>query len=166
MTANKKKIFVSVGTHPQQFNRLLKEIDRIASSSNWSFSVQSGCSSHKMKNANQKNYWSGEEYEKMFKEAEVVVCHGGAGTIIHALKLEKPVVVVPRQKKFGEHTNNHQSEIAEAMEQEGKILVVNEIGELEETLDKALTFKPKNGSTRTRLVKRIEKFLRETEAGL
>lgn len=162
----KKKFFVSVGTHPQQFNRLLKEVDKIASSNKYKFSVQSGCSDYKMKNTVQKDYWSGEEYEKMFKEADVVVCHGGAGTIIHALELEKPVVVVSRQKEFGEHTNNHQSEIADAMEREGKVLAVKEIGELEETLAKALTFKPKKGSTRARLVKRIEEFLKETESGL
>ena len=48
--ADVKKIFASVGTHPQAFDRLLKELDRIAPKhSEWEIIAQAGNSNYKPK---------------------------------------------------------------------------------------------------------------------
>ncbi len=161
---NKVVFFVSVGTHPQQFNRLLEEADKIAArKKNWKFFAQTGHSDYKMKNAESRDFWSGSEYNKIFEKASVIVCHAGAGTIINALELGKKLVVVPRITRFGEHTDNHQQEIAEALANAKKVITVKNICELEEAMEKALKSRSALASSRKKLVKRIQSFLGEIQ---
>ena len=40
--------------------------------------------------------------------ADAVVAHAGIGTILGALELGKPTVVMPRRAALGEHRNDHQ----------------------------------------------------------
>ncbi len=155
------KIFVSVGTHPQPFDRLLKELDSLIAAGKVKAEVfaQTGNSRYKPKNFATEKFVSGTDYENSFKNADIVVSHGGAGTIINALRQGKKLVVVPRLEKFGEHTNDHQLDLAKALENEGKCLSVYEISKLGETLAKAVRFKPKVASNRNLLVARISKFI-------
>mgnify|MGYP002724790477 CR=1 FL=1 len=56
-----------------------------------------------------------DEFNRLINEAEVVVTHSGVNSIITCMNLYKPLVIVPRLHKFGEHVDNHQVEIAELM---------------------------------------------------
>lgn len=56
-------------------------------------------------------------------DADVVVCHGGTGSIITALQRGCHVIVIPREFARGEHYDDHQSEIAEAFAQRGLIQI-------------------------------------------
>lgn len=47
--------------------------------------------------------------------ARIIICHGGPGTIYQALSFGKIPWVLPRQKRFGEHLNNHQVDFAKFM---------------------------------------------------
>lgn len=58
--------------------------------------------------------------------AEIVICHGGTGSIITALQRGCHVIVIPRQFDLGEHYDDHQSEIASAFEQRGLIQVARD----------------------------------------
>ncbi|MCL2448475.1 MAG: hypothetical protein FWD17_05970 [Polyangiaceae bacterium] len=48
-------------------------------------------------------------------DADVVVVHGGSGAILDAIRAGHAPVVVPRRARFGEHVNDHQLEIVDAM---------------------------------------------------
>jgi len=48
------------------------------------------------------------EFAQYFAEARVVVAHAGMGTIISALDVGKPLVLLPRMAALGEHRNDHQ----------------------------------------------------------
>ena len=48
------------------------------------------------------------EFERHFAEARLVVAHAGMGTIISALEVGKPLVLLPRLAAMGEHRNDHQ----------------------------------------------------------
>ncbi len=78
------KIFVSVGTHPQNFNRLFEEIDRIAGKKNPEngFFGQLGNSDYVPKNFPFKKFLNQKEYLEKMHNADIVISHGGAGTII------------------------------------------------------------------------------------
>jgi len=158
-------VFVSVGTHNQQFNRLLEEIDRLVGEGLLKDSVfaQTGNSSYKPKNFPFKKFITGKKYTQEFEKAKIVVSHGGAGTIINALEKQKPLIIVPRQKQFGEHTNNHQLDLAKALEAEGKAIAVVDEKQLKNALEKAKNFKPKIASNRAQLVQRIDDFLKGME---
>jgi len=155
------KVFVSVGTHPQQFDRLLKELDLLLESGKLKAEVfaQTGNSGYEPKGFEWKKFVAEPRYSKRFAWADVVVSHGGAGTIINALRQGKKLVVVPRLEKFGEHTNDHQLDLAKALEKQGKCLAVYDIGDLGKVLAKAAVFRPAIASNREGLVKKIREFL-------
>ena len=67
-----------------------------------------------------------EEVKQILQRAEVVICHGGTGSIITALREGCRVVVVPRSFSKGEHYDDHQWEIAQAMADRGLVSMVGE----------------------------------------
>ncbi len=159
---NVKKVFISVGTHPQAFDRLLKELDSIAAKhAEFKIFAQAGNSKYKPKNFEFEKFLKGKQFDEKIQWADIVLSHGGAGTIINALLNKKPLIVVPRLKKFGEHTNDHQLDLANALEREHKVIAVFDMNELEEKILKAISFKPNLSSDKERLIKRISLFLEE-----
>lgn len=71
--------------------------------------------------------------------ADVVVCHAGSGTIRDALKLGHVPVVVPRLAKHGEHVNDHQLELVEALgERIAGCVAVEEAAALDAAMARAL----------------------------
>ncbi|CAF3450442.1 unnamed protein product [Rotaria sp. Silwood1] len=53
--------------------------------------------------------------EQDIQQADLVISHAGAGTILQTLEAHKPLLVVVNEKLM----NNHQLEIAHEMEQQG-----------------------------------------------
>jgi UDP-N-acetylglucosamine transferase subunit ALG13 len=105
-------IFVTVGTHEQPFNRLIEEIDKI-------------------KAENLVDMIGYEDMDRYIHEARIVITHGGPASFIAPLSIGKIPIVVPRQKAFNEHVNNHQLEFAkEVAKRKNSIIVVENIKEL------------------------------------
>lgn len=159
------KVFLSVGTHAQQFDRLLAEMDSVLARGKIKAQVfaQTGNSKYTPKNFKCKKFLDEKEYNKKMDWAEIVISHGGAGTIINALLKKKRLIIVPRLKKFGEHTNDHQLELAEAFAKEGKAVGVFEIAELGKQLKAVQKFRPKIASNKESLISAIGDFLGEIE---
>ncbi|MBC7086763.1 MAG: beta-1,4-galactosyltransferase [Methanomethylovorans sp.] len=133
-------IFVTVGSHYQGFDRLIKKMDEIAGKIDEKVIMQIGHTSYKPVNA--KYFDFVEDFGKiqeLNRDARVVVSHAGAGSILTALKLETPVIVVPRLKKYNEHMDDHQLEIAEAMSSIKGVVAVNDVQEIEQHLQENLT---------------------------
>ena len=73
--------------------------------------------------------------EKNIKDARIVITHGGPASFIMPLQVGKIPVVVPRQKTFNEHVNNHQLEFCnQVAERQNNIIVVEDIENLAEVL--------------------------------
>ena len=154
------KIFLSVGTHPQPFDRLLKELDLIAGrSKGFKIFGQIGNCVYVPKNFAFEKFLNDKQFQEKIMKSDLVISHGGAGTLINALRQGKKVIVVPRLEEFKEHTNNHQIDLAKAFEGEGKAIAVFEISDLEKAIKKAEKFKPKTGSNKEKLVKKVRKFI-------
>lgn len=68
------------------------------------------------------------------READVVVCHGGTGSLITALREGCRVIAMPRSFDNGEHYDDHQSEITSAFARRGLIEVARSVEELETAL--------------------------------
>jgi UDP-N-acetylglucosamine transferase subunit ALG13 len=47
------------------------------------------------------------------------VCHAGIGTVSEVLTAKRPLIVVPRLKQYNEHMNDHQLDLARAVERRG-----------------------------------------------
>lgn len=61
---------------------------------------------------------------ELIESADVVVSHAGVGSIICALRAGHVPIVFPRLKRYAETVDDHQAELAEALEQRGNLIVV------------------------------------------
>lgn len=129
-------IFVTVGTHEQQFNRLLKEVDELVQAKviREPVIMQTGYSTYKPNWCSAKDFFTYKEMNNMMCEADMVICHGGPATFMDVLSRGKIPIVVPRLKKYGEHVNNHQFEFAEKVVERGYSIVIAGENEIENAL--------------------------------
>lgn len=130
-------IFVTVGTHEQQFNRLIMYMDDLKRHGLISDEVviQIGYSTYEPQYCKWEKLYSYNEMMSLVKAARIVITHGGPSSFIMPLQYGKMPIVVPRKLEFGEHVNNHQLEFANAYNQKnGAILVVEQIEDLKEIL--------------------------------
>lgn len=157
------KIFLTVGTHNQQFDRLIKEMDRIAGKKKLVVFGQIGNSTYVPKNFAFEKFIPEPKYTENFEKADTIVSHGGAGAIIHAMEAKKRLVIVPRLKAFLEHTNNHQLDLTKTLEAHKKAIAIEKISDLEKALEKSTSLKPNFHSTKNILIKSLKNWLDKTE---
>lgn len=127
-------IFVTVGEQ-LPFDRLIRIIDKWAAISGREVFAQSGRSDWKPSYIGHKEFLEPEEFKKKFLAAEFIVAHAGMGTIISAVEMGKPILVMPRQKALGEHRNDHQFATANRFLALGYISVAFDEDELIAKLD-------------------------------
>lgn len=128
-------IFVTVGTgNTYGFERLIKKMDEIAGKINEDVVMQIGCTEYIPKNAKYFLFVKNSEMDELYKSSRVVVCHAGIGSIITAMKFNKPTAIVPRIKKYKEHIDDHQVEISKEIGREGLITVVYDVENLDDLL--------------------------------
>lgn len=75
------------------------------------------------------------EFRHYVLEAECVITHAGIGTILTALELVKPVLIMPRRGNLGETRNDHQFGTAHALARAGRVSVAWDEDELRISLD-------------------------------
>lgn len=78
------------------------------------------------------------EFERLVAEAELLILHAGAGSVIHAVRAGKVPVVMPRRAIYGEIVDDHQVEFAKALEVAGRVVVADEPLQLAEAVRRAL----------------------------
>lgn len=130
-------IFVTVGTHEQPFNRLIKKIDELVASGEIKEKVvvQYGFSTYEAKHCEMHKMMSFDEMQNAFKNARIVITHGGPSSFVEALQYDKVPIVVPRQLKFNEHVNNHQVDFTKLIsERMNNIIPVYDIDDLATTI--------------------------------
>ena len=102
-------IFVTVGGQ-LPFDRLVHTVDRWATQHPPAeVFAQIGNSNEPPTHIEWRKFLSPDEFEAKVREARVLVAHAGMGSILTAMELEKPIVVMPRRAHLGEHRNDHQS---------------------------------------------------------
>lgn len=140
-------IFVTVGTHEQPFNRLIKAVDDLVAEGDIKEKVivQTGFSTYNPKHCEAHKMMSFDEMQKNLKNARIVITHGGPSSFIEALQFGKVPIVVPRQEKFHEHVNNHQVDFTKLIvKRMNNIIPVYQISQLKNTIqnyDKIVTNK-------------------------
>ena len=110
-------ILVSLGTHERPFFRLLKEIEELISGGKIKdVIIQTGYTSYKVKGARCFDFIEFGKMQKLIKDCDFLITHGGVGSITDALNYGKAIIVVPRRKDLNEHSDNHQLQITKEME--------------------------------------------------
>lgn len=101
-----------------------------------------------------------DEIQSILKRADFVVCHGGTGSLITALREGCRVVAVPRLFELGEHYDNHQEEISRAFAQRGLVEVARSTEDFSVALRALRVRAPVLATTNPReLIKHLEGLL-------
>ena len=61
-------------------------------------------------------------FKKYIDEASVVISHAGSGALFNAIKKGKKTITVARLKKYHEMVDDHQTELAKKLSEEGYII--------------------------------------------
>jgi beta-1,4-N-acetylglucosaminyltransferase len=137
-------IFVTVGTQ-FPFDRLVKRVDGLAARLLTGHHVfaQVGESTYKPANMEFVASLANADFEAKVRDCSAVISHAGMGTITMALEHSKPLLVLPRLRKFGEVVNDHQVAIAGRFEKAGHLLAAYSEDELDVKVPHLLTFVPR-----------------------
>jgi len=149
-------IFVTIGGF-RAFERLVCQADRIAGEIAEKVTMQIGYTGYEPQNCRWRRFMSRSEIDEACAAARLVVSHAGTGSILTALEHNRPIVLVPRLKSFGEVLDDHQLEIAREMERLG-IDVVYDIADLKSALENP-DVRPVQVTGSTGLAARLKDYL-------
>lgn len=158
-------IFVTIGFQ-LPFDRLIQAMDNIAGHLNGVPVVAqvSEQSKYVVKNMTTIGFIPPSEIGSYFAKAEVIVSHAGIGTIISALEIGKPIIVMPRLAKYNEVTTDHQLATIKKFEKNRYIYTAFDENELQKKIELCLngTLKPGNRISKFasgQLIESINSFL-------
>lgn len=155
-------ILVLLGTQNNSFHRLLEEIEKNIKDETIKEEVivQAGYTkfqSHRMRII---DLMSKEQLEQLQDEADLIITHGGVGSIISSIEKGKKVIAVPRIHEYGEHVNNHQKEIVKDFNDKGYIIGIEKVEDLKMAIINAKKFEPKKYQPNNeKMLKIIEEFI-------
>ena len=138
-------IFVSLGTNDKSFERLLKAIDKEIQLGNIKDKVivQSGYTKYSSNNMEIIDLMPMDKFNKCINDCDVLITHGGVGTILDGLKKGKKIIAFPRLSKYQEHVNDHQVEIIDEFYNSGFILT-GEVSNVSSLIKECSSFNPKS----------------------
>ena len=155
-------IFVTLGTNDESFERLLKAIDKEIENGviKEKVVVQAGCTKYNSKNMKILDLVPRDEFDKLIGECDLLITHGGVGSILTGINKGKKVIAVPRLAKYNEHGNDHQLQIVENFSKRKYILSCKDLNKLGKTIEKAKTFKPQKFVSNTNnIITMIEDYI-------
>ena len=125
--------------------------------------VQAGCTNYESDNMEIFDLIPSDEFDDLVARAGLIITHGGAGSILTAIKKNKKVIAAARLKKYKEHTNDHQIQIVKEFAKDGYILELRDFSKLGKLIAKSKTFKPKKFVSNTpNMVKIIDDYIEKS----
>lgn len=124
-------ILVTVGTQKQQFYRIFEMVENLNVEEQ--VIMQLGYTVFNSKKHRTTKFL--DNFEEMVKKADIIITHGGVGSVIKALKLKKKIIIVPRLMKYQEHIDDHQQEVAVELFHQNFCLMANNKKELKQNLE-------------------------------
>ena len=159
-------ILVLLGTQNNSFHRLLEKIDELIEKEviNEKVLVQAGYTKYESKNMRIFDLIPQEELDRYQEQADLIITHGGVGSIISSIKKGKKVIAVPRLHEYQEHVNDHQKQIVESFDKKGYIIGIDGVEKLESAIIRMQDFTPvkyeeNNEKSNSKMLKIIEEFI-------
>lgn len=160
-------ILVLLGTQNNSFHRLLEEIEKNIENGNINEEVviQAGYTKFEPQTKKQQvtvfNTIPKNELDNLIEKANLVISHGGVGSMVTANQKGKKVIAVPRHKKYHEHVNDHQVETIQIFAKRGYVMPLNDVQELAKALKEVKDFNPTiyKKDEKSNIIQIIEKFI-------
>ncbi len=152
-------VFVTLGTQDKSFVRLLEKIDSAIDEGiiTDKVIVQAGYTKYESKNMEIFDLLDRDEFADYIKKCDVLITHGGVGSIIAGLKNNKKVIAVPRLAKYKEHVNDHQIQIIENFNDQGYIIGLDENIDFKDAFNRLKKFTPNKYKSNTEnMIKLVE----------
>lgn len=159
-------ILVTLGTQDKSFKRLLDTIEKAIEKGiiQDKVVVQAGYTKYESKHMELFDLIPVDEFESLMNDADLVITHGGVGSVLSALKRGKKIIAAPRLSKYKEHTNDHQLELIDAFAKEGYLLPLKDFSQFEKVYNKSKSFQPKKfESNQAHFTKVIEQEIEKEE---
>lgn len=155
-------ILITLGTQDKQFTRLLDVVQEQIDKGNIKdrVVVQAGYTKYDSKDMEIFDLIDRDKFSDLISKCDILITHGGVGSIITGLQNNKKVIVAPRLAKYDEHMNDHQIQITDNFSKVGYILPLYENDDLGKILEEAKTFKPKRFRSNTKnMIKLISNYI-------
>ncbi len=155
-------ILVLFGTQQNEFTRLLRKIEDLIDDGiiTDKVVVQAGFTKYKTDKMEIFDMISEEKLEKLIDEADIVITHGGIGSIITSLEKHKKVIAVPRLHEFNEHVNDHQKQIVRVFNEKKYLIGIQNVDDLPDALKRLETFEPEEYKKNNQnMINIIENFI-------
>ena len=157
------RLFVTVGTQ-FPFDRLVRTVDEwVGRTRDVEAFAQVGPGNFRPRHMDFAAFIGADECRRRVGEATAVVAHAGMGSIISALELSKPIIVLPRLAARGEHRNDHQLATAKSLLALGKVIVAFDeahLAEKLENLEQLSTHRKISRHASPRLLAALREFVR------
>lgn len=155
-------IYIILGSQKFQFNRLLRQVDKLIEKGSITSKViaQIGYSDYIPKNYSFKEFFDKDEFTEIVNKSDIIITHGGTGSIITSIKKGKKVIGIPRDVKYGEHVDNHQYEIIEQFSNLKLIYGIYKIEDLENALKEITNFEFKKYKSNTnKFIQTLDEYI-------
>ena len=155
-------IFVTVGSQKFPFDRLIRKVDQLVREGRIEDAVflQTGTSRCRPICPHQA-FCGREQFAERMGACDILITHGGAGTMVDAVKRGKKVIAVPRLARYGEHVDDHQMELAMRLHDQDLLYACLDVERLPEALRFVRThrFAPFRSNTETFLTS-LDRYIR------
>ena len=155
-------IFVTLGSQKFPFDRLLEALDKLIENGTITQSVfaQTGYSTYVPKHFEFEPFLDRDRFSTTMQKADLVITHAGTGAIIGAVKAGKKVIAVPRLSQYGEHVDDHQTQIIAQFNEMNLIMGLDGVEQLEAALREISSRQFQSYVSNThRIINDIEEFL-------
>ena len=155
-------ILVTLGTGDKPFLRLLEVLDKEIKNGNIKDKVivQAGITKFKTDRMEIFDLIPLDQFNELIEKCDLLITHGGVGSITTGLKYNKKIIGVARLKKYGEVANDHQLQILENFDKEGLIIHLKNLEDISKKIKESKNFKPKKyKSNNENFIKILEKVI-------
>jgi putative flippase GtrA/UDP-N-acetylglucosamine transferase subunit ALG13 len=155
-------ILITLGTQDKPFTRLLENVEKEIEKGNITDEVvvQAGYTKFDSKYMKIFDLVDRDEFQNLINSCDLLITHGGVGSILTGIKRGKPVIAAARLKKYKEHTNDHQKQIIKEFSDAGYILELRDFNKLGKMIEKAKSFKAKKFESNTHnMVKLLDDYI-------
>jgi UDP-N-acetylglucosamine transferase subunit ALG13 len=155
-------IFLTVGSR-YGFDRLVRAVDDMVYRGEIDDEVtaQIGVGAYEPRHMTFDRFIDGDRYDAHIRDARMLIGHAGSGTISLAVTNCKPLLVLPRRKRFHEHVNDHQVATARKFDELHHVLAAEQAEDLPRRYAELQDFVPARRVARVdELAGRLGEFLR------
>ena len=155
-------ILVTLGTQDKEFTRLLDAVQKCIDEKTIKEKVivQAGSTKYESKDMEIFDLIPADEMDNLIKQCDLLITHGGVGSIMAGIKAGKKVIAAARLVEYKEHTNDHQLQIINEFVKDGYILELKDFDKLGDLIKKK--FEPKKFKSNTNnFIKLIDDYIME-----